>query len=156
MALITLNLLVVLSSGLFFVNVYSSIVDARSWSSNIPDSVATARQYAKDFNAGTFFKLISPLSQILSVLALILFWKYSPIRLYLALVLASSVFSEIFTVLYFYPRNDIIFRTGALSDTEMISKALKEWNTMNWLRSLCMLIGVVFSLFALRECYRII
>ena len=50
-----------LMAALLGVNVYNSIVDARSWSANIPDSILTARTYFKTVNPGTFFRTGSPL-----------------------------------------------------------------------------------------------
>ena len=37
------------------VNIYNSIVDARSWSANIPDSILTARNYFKTVNPRNIF-----------------------------------------------------------------------------------------------------
>jgi hypothetical protein len=74
------------------VNVYTSIVDARSWSGNIPDSILTARNYFKTVNPGTFFRTASPLNQLLALAALVASWKSGKkVRLYfgVALLLAA-------------------------------------------------------------------
>jgi hypothetical protein len=39
-----------IASGLLLVNMYTSLIDARSWGSDIPNSIATAREYFKTVN----------------------------------------------------------------------------------------------------------
>ena len=49
------NIIVFLSisiaSGILFVNLYTSLIDAKSWGSDIPNSIAAAREYFKAVNA---------------------------------------------------------------------------------------------------------
>ena len=78
MKTIILFISITVAAGLLFVNFYNSLVDARSWGGNIPDSIATAREYFKTVNPGNFFRVFSPINQVLGLLALILFWKSAP------------------------------------------------------------------------------
>ena len=81
---IVLYTIVAFSSGLFFTNIYNSIVNAANWESNIPQSITATKDFFVVANPGTFFHLIDPTNLILIVVALILFWKKSTtIRLYL-------------------------------------------------------------------------
>ena len=145
-----------IACGLLLVNVYTSLIDARSWGSDIPNSIATARQYFKTTNPGNFFRLFSPVNQILALLTLILFWKVSPsVRLYLGLAVVMYVLADVLTFAYFYPRNDIMFRTAGLNDTTLLKKVWAEWTSMNWVRSLIILVGIVFSFFSLHKIYSI-
>ena len=142
------------ASGLLFTNVYTSIVDATSWGSDIPNSIGTAREYFKVVNPGNFFRLFSPVNQVLGLLVLILFWKSTPtIRLYLGIAFALYVLSDAFTFAFFYPRNEIMFETAALTEVDKLRKAWSEWNSMNWVRSALMLAGIVFSGMALNGWY---
>lgn len=52
-----------LASGLLLINVYNSLIDTKSWGSNIPGSIATAREYYKAVNPGNFYRLFSPLTR---------------------------------------------------------------------------------------------
>ncbi|HYU97761.1 MAG TPA: hypothetical protein VE977_02990, partial [Pyrinomonadaceae bacterium] len=71
-----------IASGLMFANVYTSLVDAKSWGSDIPASIAAAREYFKTVSPANFFRIFSPLNQMLALAVLVLFWKSSsPIRL---------------------------------------------------------------------------
>ena len=142
------------ASGLLFTNFYTSIVDATSWGSDIPNSIGTAREYFKVVNPGNFFRLFSPVNQVLGLLVLILFWKSTPtIRLYLGIAFALYVLSDAFTFAFFYPRNEIMFETAALTEVDKLRKAWSEWNSMNWVRSALMLAGIVFSGLALNGWY---
>lgn len=137
------------SSGLFFTNLYNSIVNAANWESNIPQSIAATRDFFVVANPGTFFKMIDPTNLILVVVALVLFWKSASVRMYLAIALICFVFSMILTFTYFYPRNEIMFLSEQLPDTETLRRAASEWGRMNWVRSLIWLAGLVCCFFAL-------
>ena len=142
------------ASGVLFVNIYTSLVDAKAWGNNVPESIATARDYFKTSNPGNFFRIFSPLNQILAILALILFWKASPaVRAYLGIALVMYLIAEALTFAYFYPRNDIMFKTAQLSDTELLKKTVAEWSMMNWIRTLIVLAGLCFSSITLHKIY---
>ena len=135
------------------VNVYTSIVDARSWSANIPDSILTARDYFKTVNPGTFFRMASPLNQLLALAALVACWKSGKkVRLYFGLALLVAVLTEALTFGYFYPRNDILFR-AAQTNPEVFTKICSDWMTMNWVRSAILAFGLVCSMKGLDAFY---
>ena len=141
---------VAFSSGLFFTNIYNSIVNAANWESNIPQSISATRAFFAVANPGTFFKLIDPTNMLLIVLALILFWKRSSsIRLFLGIALLCYVSSMILTFTYFYPRNEVMFLSEQLPGTETLKKAASEWGRMNWVRCFLSLAGLVCSFLAL-------
>ena len=147
---IVLYVSVAFSSGLFFTNIYNSIVNAANWESNIPQSITATKDFFVVANPGTFFKLIDPTNMLLIVLALILFWKRSSsIRLFLGIALLCYVSSMILTFTYFYPRNEVMFLSEQLPGTETLKKVAYEWGRMNWVRSLIWLTGLVCSFLAL-------
>ena len=153
---IALFLSIGIAAGILFANVYTSLVDAKSWGSDIPQSIATAREYFKSVNPGNFFRIFSPVNQVLALLGLILFWRSSPsIRMCLGAALVLYVLVDVMTFAYFYPRNDIMFKTAALTDVETLRKTWAEWNMMNWVRSLMLLIGVGLSCLSLHKIYSI-
>ena len=141
---------VAFSSGLLFVNIYNSIVNAANWESNIPLSITATRNFFVVANPGTFFRLIDPTNMLLIVLALFLFWKKSTsIRLPLVIALLCYISSMVLTFNYFYPRNEIMFLSEQLPDTETLKKAASEWGRMNWVRSFMSLAGLVCLFLAL-------
>ena len=143
-----------LASGLLFANLYTSLIDARSWGADIPNSIAAAREYFKIVNPGNFFRIFSPFNQGLGIVALILFWKASPaIRLSLGIALVLYLLAEGLTFGYFFPRNDIMFRNAQLTDVDLLKKTWSEWNTMNWVRTGILCVGVCFSWVSLHRIY---
>ena len=145
---------IAIARGLLLVNMYTSIVDAKSWGSDIPSSIGAAREYFKTVNPGNFFRIFSPVNQLLGLLVLILFWKTSPsIRLCAGAAFVMYLFAEGLTFGYFYPRNDIMFKTAQLTDINLLKKTWSEWNTMNWVRTLVLLVGLFFSFLSLHKFY---
>ncbi len=143
-----------MASGLLFANIYNSMIDAKSWGADIPQSIETARNYFKTVNPGNFFRIFSPLNQILALLALIILWKVSPAtRFYLSVALILYVLGDLLTFAYFYPRNDIMFKDAKLTDIDNIRNAWLGWNSMNWFRSLIVFVGIIFSFLALHKFY---
>lgn len=146
---------ITIASGLLFANIYTSMVDARSWGNEIPASIATAREYFKVVTPANFFRVFSPLNQVLALASLILFWRSSPsIRMCLAGALVLYVLTDAITFAYFYPRNDIMFE-ASLNDVAALRQAWASWSAMNWVRSSILLAGVVLSCLSLHKIYSI-
>jgi len=144
------------ASGLLFANMYSSLIDSRSWGTDLPHSIGVARDYFKNVNPGNFFRMFSPVNQALGIIVLLLFWKSSrSIRLYLGVALAMYLLAEGLTFQYFFPRNDLMFRNASLNDIDLLQKTLSEWKTMNWVRSGILLTGIFFSFTALHKIYSV-
>lgn len=142
------------ASGILFVNIYSSLVNAVAVEADIPNSVAAAREFFKTVNPGDFFKIFSPLTQLLALLSLLVFWKKAPsARLLLGIALLCYVSADIFTFAYFHPRNDIMFMSEKMADTETLKRLASDWSSMNWLRSFIVFLGVVFSFLAINRVY---
>ena len=148
---------IALASGLLFTNIYTSIIDARSWGADIPNSIATARQYFKSVNPGNFFRIFSPANQLLGILALVVFWKTAPsIRICLGAALIMYLLAEAMTFGYFYPRNDLMFRSLSPDDSNQLRKIWAEWASVNWVRSAVLLIGICCSFLALHKIYTLV
>ncbi len=137
------------SSGLFFTLLYNSIVNAANWESNIPQSIVATKEFFVVANPGSFFKMLDPANLILVVLAIILFWKPTHIRLYLGVAILCYITSMVLTFTYFYPRNEIMFLSEQLPDIDILEKAASEWGRMGWIRCLLSLAGLVCTLVAL-------
>ncbi len=147
---------VAFSSGLLFTNLYNSIVNAANWESNIPHSITATKDFFVIANPGTFFGMVDPANLLLILLALILFWKKSKaIRLYLGIALVLYVSAILLTINYFYPRNEIMFLSKQLPDTEVLKQVAAEWGRMNWVRSFIWLAGLICSFLALDKAHRL-
>ena len=143
---------IIMGSGILFANVYNSIVDASIWGSDIPYSIETARNYFKQITPSDFYRIFGTILHPLSFMALFSCWKpYPKTRWYLGVAIVLYFLVDAFTVLYFFPRNDIMFRNRPLTDIQTIKHAWQQWNAMNWLRSFIALAGVVCSCMALHK-----
>lgn len=141
-----LFLSVTFAAGLLMTNVYNSLVDAKSWGANIPDSIQIARNYYQQINPGDFYRIFSPIGQVLALLTLVIFWKRpKAVRISFGIALLLYVMADVVTFAYFYPRNEIMFTSPSLDDVEKIKTAWTQWSQMNWIRSLIGAGGLFFS-----------
>ena len=149
-----LFLSIICGSGLTLVSIYNTVVDAKSWSSDIPASIQTARDYFQHVDPRRFYEVAGPVNLILIVLTLILFWKDSvPLRFYFAASFACYAAVLILTLAYFIPRDLILFTWSIPDHLDQIRAASAQWSGMNWFRSLIGLAGVLFSFKGLDTCY---
>src|SRR5262245_32031210 len=115
---------IICASGLTTLSAYNTVIDAESWGSNIPTSIQTARDYFQHVDPRRFFTVAGPVNLILIVLTLILFWKDSvKIRVYFATSLVLYAAIVILTVVYFVPRDLILFRSSIPDHIEEIRMA---------------------------------
>lgn len=147
---LSLILAATFAAGLLFVNIYNSVVDAPNWGHDIPTSITAAREYFAVANAGTFFRIVSPANQIITLLALIICWGAgSRIRVYCGLAVAVAVGVDLFTFGYFYPRLDVLFSAPLDPNADALRAAWSQWSSMNWVRSAIGAIGLIFDYAAL-------
>ena len=136
---------IVVTGAVLGANVYNSVVDVPNWGAQIPGSLETARRYFGVRNPGTFFRVASPLSQALSVLVLIVAWRLGgQTRGLAALALGFGVLADVFTFAYFYPRNAVMFVQPV--DVPAMTQSWNGWNTMNHVRNLIVLAGLICQL----------
>ncbi|UKT62725.1 DUF1772 domain-containing protein [Pedobacter mucosus] len=144
---------VALACGVLFSNIFNSLVIANATASDIPNSVLAAKVFFKTINPGNFFGLFSPVTQVLTLLSLILCWQKSKyIRLYLGIALICYVLGDVFAFTYFHPRTDLMM-SEPTPDTETLKILSSEWSNMNWVRSFVLFIGVICSFAAVDKFY---
>jgi hypothetical protein len=150
-----LFLSIIVASGLVMVTVYNTIVDARSWGSDIPASIQAAREYYKHVDPRRFYAITGPPNMLLSLLTIILFWKDGlRLRLYFGTAFLLYAAILILTFIYFIPRDLILFTAPIPDHLDEIRTAVTQWSQMNWLRTLLGLTGVLFSFKGLDTFYR--
>jgi hypothetical protein len=150
-----LFLSIIVASGLVMVTVYNTLVDAKSWNSDIPASIQAARDYYKHVDPRRFFLIIGPPNQLLSLLTIILFWKDGvSLRLYFGASFLLYAAIIILTVTYFVPRDLILFTWPIQDHMEEVKTAASQWSQMNWLRTLLGLAGVLSSFKGLDTYYK--
>jgi hypothetical protein len=150
-----LFLSIILASGLVMVTVYNTIVDAKSWGSDIPASIQAAREYYKHVDPRRFYAIIGPPNLLLSLLTIILFWKDGvSLRMYFGASFLLYAAIVILTLTYFIPRDLILFTSQVQTHIEEIRTASSQWLQMNWIRTLLGLAGVLCSCKGLDVYYR--
>jgi Domain of unknown function (DUF1772) len=149
-----LFLSIICASGLMLVSVYNTVIDAHSWGSDIPASIQTARDYFQHVDPRRFFAVAGPINQLLSLLAIILFWKDGvSLRVYFGVSFLIYAAIVVLTFAYFIPRDLILFTWSIPDHLDQIKAAATEWSRVNWLRTLLGLIGVLFSFKGLDNFY---
>jgi hypothetical protein len=129
------------AAGLLFANVYNSIVDAPNWGADIPRSIEAARAYFSVANPGSFYRIASPINQVLALITVVISWKNNR---YIALgSLFTAILIDVMTFAYFYPRNEVMFL--APINNEAVTLAWEQWSGMNWVRSGLCLVNTVLA-----------
>src|SRR5215470_4788572 len=150
-----LFLSIIVASGLTMVTAYNSVVDARSWNSDIPASIQAARDYYQHVDPRQFYLILGPPNFLLSLLTIILFWKDGvALRIYFAISLICYVAIVVLTLTYFIPRDLILFTWTIQDHVEEVRRAAAQWSQMNWVRTLLGLAGVLSSCKGLDTYYR--
>jgi uncharacterized membrane protein len=147
--LILLGFSAATAAGILFVNLYNSLIDVPNWGADLPNSLLAARQYFTVVNPGNFFRIISPINQLLALLAVIVCWKFGRER-YIAIgSLVLAVLADVLTFGYFYPRNEILFVAPIEAGVESLRLVWDQWSTMNWFRSAMCAVNAVLALIVL-------
>lgn len=132
-------------------NVYQEVVEVPNWSHDVPRTIADFRACVRTSHPGFFFQVLVPLT-MLSLVGASVGSRGRPrhqTRWVLG-ALAGVVAAEIFTVAYFFPRNEILF-FGDLSAhaPDVIAQAATEWARAHLLRMAMLLTGVACAMRAL-------
>ena len=129
---------------------FESVVTAPNFNTGIPDSLRHMQGFMQVRNPGHYFRVVSPLTQILLLLSAIVCWRGPRGRRWsLVAALIAVVTADIITFTFHYPRNAILF--GAIDNTPIaeLEQAAREWAVGNYVRVLLVLVSLGFSLRAL-------
>jgi hypothetical protein len=149
-----LFLSIISASGLFMITVYNLMVDAQSWGADFPASIQTARDYYRHVDPRNFFAVVAPINQLLILLTIILFWRDGKsLRLYFTASFLLYAVIGLLTSLYFIPRDITIF-SAPIEGLTKITAALAQWKSMQLVRSVLGLAGILFSFKGLDAYYK--
>lgn len=133
-------------------NLFDMLVNEPNLVRGFPESVGLIRRYWVHRNPGHFFRALTPVFLLSTLAALAVFWPAAYGRRYLLVgSLACYLLTQAITVVYFFPRNDII-RTGTLAEVE---QQLKTFGTTRFLwetlRNVFTLAASLLALWALTK-----
>ena len=131
---------------------YEIIVITPLWSANLPNSVLEWNARPNFVVNPTRFYIPIVVTVILSsLLGMILSWKSGNGRLWLLLSTVCGIAAFVFTLVYFFPKNDVLFRNqNANLSGEEITAIAHAWLTANQIRAAIMAIGLFSALKAFK------
>lgn len=123
---LALMLSILSSAALLGGNLFDMLVNEPNLVRGFPASLDLIRRYWVHKNPGDFFRALTPIFSLSTLTALVIFWPITYGRRYLLLgALASILLTQLITVVYFFPRNEII-RSGSVAEVE---KHLRSFRT---------------------------
>jgi len=132
-----------LSAMLLGAGVYESVVVAPNLQ-GAPSSLEHARGFYHATNPGIFFRVLSPGTQILLLLALVCNWAPVPLtRWRLAGALALAILGDVVTFKFHYPRNTILFNGPLTLPAADLDRVAREWALGNYARIAVILTAMV-------------
>lgn len=141
-------------SALLGAGVFDAVVHSPNW--RRPESLLAYRKLFRSRHPGHFFPATAVPAIILLVTALILSlvsagsWAYPVVALASVVALTSVLAPAAFTVIYFVPRNRMLFFDPVEEQPGTRSRAIvRQWERANVVRLLIQVPGVAASLFAL-------
>jgi hypothetical protein len=133
----------VVAAMLLGASVYESVVLAPNLQ-GAPASLEHARGFYHATNPGVFFRVISPATQLLLLVALVCNWKPAPVtRWRLAGALVLAILADVITFQFHYPRNAILFFAPLTNPPVYYDRVAAEWATGNYVRIAVVLTVVV-------------
>lgn len=133
--------------------IYEMVVITPLWSANLPNSVLEWNARPDFVVNPTRFYLPIVITLILSsLLATILNWKSRNQRIWLILSTLCVITAFVFTLIYFFPKNDVLFRGQNAGLTgEEITAIANAWIRGNWIRVGMMVVGFFAALKAFSQ-----
>lgn len=127
---------------------YEMIVIMPLWGANLPNSVVEWNSRPDFVMNPTRFYVPIVITLILSSLfATILARKSSNKRLWLILSTVCAITVFVFTLIYFFPKNEVLFRNqNAGLSGEEITAIANAWIRANWIRLGMMTVGLFAAL----------
>ena len=127
---------------------YEMVVVLPLWSASLPESVIewnNRPQYL--INPTRFHAPVAVITVLSSLFGLIFGWKSVNRRVWLGLSAACAAAVLAFTIIYFFPKNEVIFRNqiSGLSGEEIATIA-RSWTAANWGRVVLMAVGFFAAL----------
>ena len=124
--------------------IYESVVMAPNYGRDIPTSIELARQFLKRTTPAHYFRIITPLAQLLLLAGLVASWQIPAARWRLLTALLILVLLEVITFTFHYPRLAVMFKAPMPEDPARLRRAAREWALGNMVRAI-LLVGALLS-----------
>jgi hypothetical protein len=120
-----------------------------------PRSLELAAEFMAVRAPSDFFPPLGLLSWVTGLGALISGWRVRPTRYWIAASLLMIVGDGLFSMLYFWPRNTVMFIEGtAVHSAAFIKQTAREFQALHWARLVFSLAGSALAFTAFLKFYR--
>ena len=126
-------------SGLFGASLYDTVVLAPNLKGG-PAALEHGRLFMVNATPANLFRVLSPSTQVLSLVAVVANWSGPERRWPLIGALVALVLCDVITFTYHYPRLRIMFEAPLTVPAERVTLAAKQWTAANYIR-LALLLG---------------
>lgn len=120
-------------------NIYQAVVEVPNWAAAVPESVLAFRATMRVSHPGFYFQVAVPITALALLGGLAVSWKTGPRWWALGGLLGIAV-AEVFTLIYFFPRNEILF-FGAVTEPTTLQAAATEWSRAHLVRMAVLAVG---------------
>jgi hypothetical protein len=102
---------------------------------NAPESLAYASGFFTEASPATFFRPLGMLSWVLGIATVLLTWPVGSVRRWMVFSLLCIVADGVASMLFFWPRNTIMFVEGtAVHSPEVLRQTAEQFEQLHWLR----------------------
>jgi hypothetical protein len=122
------------------------VVMAPNYERDIPASVEAAREFLKKITPAHYFRPISPIAQVFSLVGLVASWSLTAVRWWLIVALGLLVLLDAITFSYHYPRLATLFKGPMPADSKVLGRAAREWALGNIARAVLLLVAFLSAL----------
>lgn len=122
---------------------YEAVVMAPNYERDIPDSIDVARRFLKRTTPAHFFRLVTPVTQILLLAGAITSWHVVDARWRLLIALGILLVTDVITFTFHYPRLAIMFKDPMPDDPEPLRRAAREWAVGNLVRAALLVVALL-------------
>lgn len=113
---------------------------------NAPESLAYASGFFTEASPATFFRPLGMLSWVCGVAAVALSWPVRNVRRWMALSLLFIVADGVASMLFFWPRNAVMFAEGtAIHSAEVLRQTAEQFEQLHWLRVAANAASAIFA-----------
>jgi hypothetical protein len=125
---------------------YESVVMAPNYERDVPASIDTARQFLSRRTPAHYFRVISPLTQLVLLAGVIASWAVPSVRFPALVAFGALVLTEGITFAYQYPRLGLMFKASTPQDPARLRRAAREWAIGNIVRIVLLLLSFFATL----------
>ena len=122
---------------------YESVVMNPNYRANIPQSLEHMRSFMKVKTPANFFRILSPATMVFLLVTVIVCWGLVPERWWLIAAFAMLIVADTITYSFHYLRNKVLFIDPLSSDSEMLTRLARQWQTGNKVRIVLLVLAIL-------------